>query len=494
MGPAVPSGHGCARSQSGARWTQARARRRGRSQVAPAVVLQRQGAASGDRARCRSEPEPDAARAAGVLPALPARPAARNPAPRRNRTARGRRRPHDRSGRREPFRLAGRAWRGLRVPERSRRGRQLCAAGQRAQVSQRRGRLGGGLPRTALLPRPGTPAAVEDPARLPDSFLSLQGPDAGHCTAARRLRRAGRVCRHHDRPLAGFQRHRAGRRPAPHHPARLRPAVRRSLCRMRPARPVRPGEAAMNILHPSIASIARGYALWLGRNASAPEIEAGDLLDADALSAIEADASGAGEISDFLADAIRRQVEAAPEVRSPQAGDLVLLPPPEADTKHPEPAQPVAVVLDEHDATGWHGWLVGAHVDYAGDRDLVLEAALLEEGRDPAPIAGMVMCWDRVLLNLAGPVTVLHRINEQGMQAIRALGRGDAEPASPPAPGRMCIRRAGEIQVVTGSRYLPDDPRTPYLELAQELARAVSEPENDDQGRIRRPDMDEPDR
>ena len=250
----------------------------------------------------------------------------------------------------------------------------------------------------------------------------------------------------------------------------------------------------MNILHPSIASIARGYALWLGRNASAPEIEAGDLLDADALSAIEADASGAGEISDFLADAIRRQIEAAPEVRSPQAGDLVLLPPPEADTEHPEPAQAVGVVLDEHDATGWHGWLVGAHVDYAGDRDLVLEAALLEEGGDPAPIAGMVMCWDRVLLNLAGPVTVLHRINEQGMQAIRALGRGDAEPASPPAPGRMCIRRAGEIQVVTGSRYLSDDPRTPYLELAQELARAVSEPENDDQGRIRRPDMDEPDR
>ena len=183
-------------------------------------------------------------------------------------------------------------------------------------------------------------------------------------------------------------------------------------------------------------------------------------------------------------------------MRAPQPGDLIVLPPPEEHAAE-EPGHPVAMVLEDRTGSRWHGWLVGAHVDYAGDRDLVLEASLIEGGKDPAPIAGMVMCWDSVSLDLPAEVRVVHRLNSHAMQAIAALARGDLgtdAPLAPPAPGRMCIREIDEVQVMTGTPYLRDDPRTPYLRLARELARRVSEPEYDDQGQVRGPRRDEPSR
>ena len=48
--------------------------------------------------------------------------------------------------------------------------------------------------------------------------------------------------------------------------------------------------------------------------------------------------------------------------------------------------------------------------------------------------------------------------------------------------------------VMTGSPYLRDDPRTPYLRMTRELARRISEYEFDDEGRARRPGRDEPEK
>jgi len=58
----------------------------------------------------------------------------------------------------------------------------------------------------------------------------------------------------------------------------------------------------------------------------------------------------------------------------------------------------------------------------------------------------------------------------------------------------MCTRRVDGTLVVTGTPYAHDDPRIPYLELARDLARAVSQPSYDDEGRLRRPDPDGPER
>lgn len=272
----------------------------------------------------------------------------------------------------------------------------------------------------------------------------------------------------------------------------------------------------MNILHPPIESIQRGYAAWLtppvvpATSEQPPEREsfdheiqgfaAGfapaadtDVVDADIRASLEIAPTDDAALPAMVADAIDRQVAAQPVLRAPQPGDLIVLPPP-AERAANEPGHPVAMVLDDRAGSRWHGWLVGAHVDYAGDRDLVLEASLIEGGKDPAPIAGMVMCWDSVSLDLPAEVRVVHRLNVQAMQAIAALARGDLGTDAPPAPGRMCIREIGEMQVMTGTPYLRDDPRTPYLRLARELARRVSEPEYDDQGQVRGPHRDEPSR
>jgi len=269
----------------------------------------------------------------------------------------------------------------------------------------------------------------------------------------------------------------------------------------------------MTILHPAIETIEHGYAAWLAPRARpvtpgqdldsaaseaqgfAPDFEdsgvgrlATDDLDPDLTMAPKDDAP----VPPMVADAIRRQTGARPSLQSPQAGDLIVLSPtaPEGG----EPVHPVAILLDEPAASGWSGWLVGAHVDYAGDRDLVLESSLIKGGLDPSPLAGMVLCWDRVSLKLSGQAHVLHHLTDSAMQVVRALANGRGVAEELPAPGRMCLREIKGMSVVTGSPYLRDDPRTPYLRLVRELARRVSEHEFDGQCRAPQPDQGEPER
>jgi len=248
----------------------------------------------------------------------------------------------------------------------------------------------------------------------------------------------------------------------------------------------------MTILHPAFDSIERGYAAWLRPGGESGPIEG----QADSSPEWPAEPAGSEpELPDHVADAIRRQVAARPEARTPAAGDLIVIPAPGlTDGEAVEPQNPVAILLDEPIEGGWSGWLVGAHVDYAGDRDLVLESTLIEGGADPAPIAGMVMCWDRVALALPGQVSVLHRLTDTALEAARSLERAGTDPGIAATPGRMTMREIGDAVVVTGTPYRDDDPRTPYLRLARDLARRVSEPEYDDQGRVRRPDRDPPER
>jgi len=248
----------------------------------------------------------------------------------------------------------------------------------------------------------------------------------------------------------------------------------------------------MNILQPPIATIERAYAAWLGKLPGETDpARADEQPEVDHPSADLSSAQG-GETPDFVADAIRRQVQARPVVRAPRAADIVVLAPPGAGGEPVDPQHPVAIALDEPGEAGWTGWLVGSHVDYAGDRDLVLESSLLEGGADPAPLAGMVLCWDRVALRLPAEVRVLHRLTPQAMDAIRKLALQVQAPETTPAPGRMCTRELADHVVVTGTPYLRDDPRAGYLRLARELARRISVPEHDDQGALRRPDRGEP--
>ena len=238
-------------------------------------------------------------------------------------------------------------------------------------------------------------------------------------------------------------------------------------------------------LHPSIDSIEAGYSTWLGRPARAVEGTAESALDYK---------PSEGPVPHAVADAIRRQVRARPAEAEPAPGDLVGLGASAGDDAEPQYAVVVALDrVDPADPSRWFGWLVGAHTDYAGDRDLVLDPAALG-GQDPAPAAGMVLCWSPVVLPLGPRVQVLHRLSVDALTCVRALAAGASPSQDAPAPGRMCTRRVDGTLVVTGTPYAHDDPRIPYLELARDLARAVSQPSYDDAGRLRRPDPDGPER
>jgi hypothetical protein len=265
----------------------------------------------------------------------------------------------------------------------------------------------------------------------------------------------------------------------------------------------------MIILQPPIESIERAYASWLGKTLPASErVDLADelfasdeirssapaddgILAADSLST-DLTPDDTSDLPDFVADAIRRQVQTRLMESEPQSGDIVVLGPPAVDNASADPQQPVAIALDEAGEAGWTGWLVGSHIDYAGDRDLVLDSSLLEGSIDPAPLVGMVLCWDRVALRLPARVHVLHRLTSGAIDAIRALSSQAQPPEAAPAPGRMCIRELASQVVVTGTPYLRDDPRAGYLRLVRELARRISVPEHDDQGVLRRPDRGEP--
>ena len=245
----------------------------------------------------------------------------------------------------------------------------------------------------------------------------------------------------------------------------------------------------MTPLHPSFESIEAGYAAWLGRPVRAAAV---DDLPADVF--VADSGSQAGAVPHAVADAIRRQAAAPLSEAEPAAGDLICLHAPAKAGD--EPQYPVMVVLDRvdpADGARWFGWRVGAHADYAGDRDLVLDAEALG-GADPAPAAGMVLCWAPVAVCLGAGVPVLHRLSADALACVRALAAGAAPSTDTPAPGRVCMRRVAGRTALTGTPYTRNDPRTPYLELTRDLARAVSQPSYDDEGRLRHTDPDGPGR
>ena len=228
----------------------------------------------------------------------------------------------------------------------------------------------------------------------------------------------------------------------------------------------------MTRLHPSIGSIKSSYRVWLK-----PDAEPGG----KELSAVAGEQPlvdwyhGEIEPPAWLADLIRRHVAAQPVSGAPSRGDVVVLSP-EITVDTGEDGLPLVMLLDRHSGDYWSGWLVGAHADYAGSQDIVLEKASLEDGLEPAPLAAMVQTWNWVHLHLPAQVSVLHTLTGAAMDAVRAISLAGAEPDVAPAPGRMCLRQAGEVTVITGTPYGRDDPRDEYLLLSHELADALCEP------------------
>lgn len=252
----------------------------------------------------------------------------------------------------------------------------------------------------------------------------------------------------------------------------------------------------MNRLHPDMATIARAYAPWLDQHveqasaalSASTAASASIAADSEPVGLVGAadDASdSATAVPNFIADSIRRQVQAKPMLRAPQAGDLVLLRHPLAAhfAQQLDPVLPLVVALEAATDNGWSGWLVGAHSDYAGDRDLVLDASLLQQDIDPAPLAGMVMCWNRVQLQALPQVLVMHQLTPMAVQLISSVAAAEPPHQDTPVPGQLCRRQLLGHAFMTGSGYLRDDPRSNYLRLMQRLGRSLSLRDLRDEGR-----------
>ena len=253
----------------------------------------------------------------------------------------------------------------------------------------------------------------------------------------------------------------------------------------------------MSRLHPDMATIACAYAPWLDQHAAqataalpaTATVSAGTTAASEPTGLVGAADDGsesATAVPHFIADSIRRQVQAKPALRAPQAGDLVLFRHPLAAhfAQQLDPVLPLVVALEAATDSGWSGWLVGAHSDYAGDRDLVLDASLLQQDIDPAPLAGMVMCWNHVQLPALPQVLVMHQLTPLAMQLINSVAAAEPSHQDAPVPGQLCRRQLLGHAFMTGSGYLRDDPRSDYLRLMQRLGRSLSLRDLRDDGRM----------
>lgn len=121
----------------------------------------------------------------------------------------------------------------------------------------------------------------------------------------------------------------------------------------------------------------------------------------------------------------------------------------------------------------WSGWLVAQEVDYATDRDLVIE----EEDGPADPVAGMVQTWNPVQVALSGDEPILGKLTPLRLAAVMALAdvqrtEGDVRPQ----PGKIHgwdLEKG--IVVLTGTPLGgTNDPRHEYRALYQRLAEEIA--------------------
>jgi hypothetical protein len=136
-------------------------------------------------------------------------------------------------------------------------------------------------------------------------------------------------------------------------------------------------------------------------------------------------------------------------------------------------ARNVGVLLGAHlGGKRWSGWLVAQEVDYASDRDLVIEA---DDG-PVDPVAGMVQTWNPVRVLIDGKERILGKLSPLRLAAVMALAEaqqagGDARPR----PGKVYgWDLADGLVVATGTPLgSADDPRHEYRALYRRLAEEI---------------------
>jgi hypothetical protein len=169
----------------------------------------------------------------------------------------------------------------------------------------------------------------------------------------------------------------------------------------------------------------------------------------------------------YVADLIRRRVLADHAFgREPAAAGQIraILKLPNAERSGYEPVRRTFGILLGANLSGnrWRGWLVAQEVDYATDRDLVLE----DDDGPCAPEAAMVQTWNEIGIELDGSEPLLGKLAPNRLETVLRLA------ARAPSPDEFVASRPGRIgawdlckgiTVLTGTPLCEaDDPRHAY--------------------------------
>lgn len=137
---------------------------------------------------------------------------------------------------------------------------------------------------------------------------------------------------------------------------------------------------------------------------------------------------------------------------------------------HARPLGKTCAVLLERWLGGrcWAGSMVAQEVEYAADRDLVLQ----DDDGVIAPEAAMVQAWNPVEVELRGDETILGVVTSDVLRAVLKLADPDlAFDFAAPRPGRVgAWDLDAETTVVTGTPLGDDDPRAGYQAMYRSLA------------------------
>lgn len=181
-------------------------------------------------------------------------------------------------------------------------------------------------------------------------------------------------------------------------------------------------------------------------------------------------------LPEFIADLIQRQAAArqAHPQAPPAVGQIRCLSSVPAAAGESRPlTRNVGVLLGAHlDGKRWSGWLVAQEVDYATDRDLVIEA---DDG-PVDPVAGMVQTWNPVRVLIDGQDRILGKLSPLRLAAVMALAETpQAGGGAQPRLGKVYGWDLAEgIVVATGTPLgSTDDSRHAYRALYRQLAEEI---------------------
>ena len=210
-----------------------------------------------------------------------------------------------------------------------------------------------------------------------------------------------------------------------------------------------------------------------------------DSVEVDSLDQIEfseqLSATPKLEMPPAIADLVHRTVSAQQiGMNRPEIGDIVLV--------RTKASLPLAFFLRAQGVRAgsgyrWQGWLVSSEIDYATDKDVLIEPS--DGVADP--MAGMIQTWNPVTLEIPDVVRVLARLSTYRLSLIEEVANEKAGNLPEQArPGRIAIRSTASGRVVlTGSPLGGnDDPRHEYREIYRELAASLSQTEVRDTVRV----------